>query len=64
VADGELVSTREVLREIEDGPIESLIAWAWDNEGLFAMPTRDEGAFVAKIYGVLIFSRTLNNRRF
>jgi hypothetical protein len=25
VADGRLVSTREVFREIEDGPIESLI---------------------------------------
>ena len=28
VAAGRLVSTREVFREIEDGPIESLLEWA------------------------------------
>ncbi len=63
VADGRLVSTREVLREIEDGPIESLTAWAWDNEGLFAMPTKDEGAFVAKIYGVPHFQQNIEQQK-
>ena len=31
VDDGDIVSTREVLREIEDGPVESLREWAAQN---------------------------------
>ena len=52
VADGRLVSTREVFREIEDGPSESLLEWAKNNRVLFATPTPEEGAFVAQIYAV------------
>jgi hypothetical protein len=63
VADGNLVSTREVLREIEDGPIESLTAWAWDNEGLFEVPTKDEGAFVTKIYAVRHFQQNIEQQK-
>ena len=47
VDDGRLVSTREVFREIEDGPSESLLEWAKNNRALFATPTAEEGAFVA-----------------
>ena len=39
VADNRLVSTREVLREIEDGPIESLRDWAAQERHLFSTPT-------------------------
>ena len=63
VADGSLVSTREVLREIEDGPIESLRAWAWDNEALFTIPTGDEGAFVAQIYKVPHFQQNIEQQK-
>jgi Domain of unknown function (DUF4411) len=49
---GGLVSTREVFREIMDGPITELREWADSYKALFATPTAGEGAFVAKIYAV------------
>lgn len=63
VADGALVSTREVLREIDDGPIERLRAWAWDNEELFSTPTKEEGAFVARIYSVAHFQQNIEQQK-
>lgn len=63
VADGRLVSTREVFREIEDSSIESLIAWATTNRSLFATPTPEEGAFVAKIYGVSRFQQNIEQKK-
>ncbi len=50
VQNGQMVSTREVLREIEDGAIESLRDWAAQNLPLFTVPTAAEGAFVTRIY--------------
>jgi hypothetical protein len=63
VADGKLVSTREAIREIEDGPLENLRAWAWDNEALFANPTAGEGAFVVRIYGVPHFQQNIEKQK-
>ena len=59
IANGRLVSTREVIREIEDGPLDNLRAWAWDNETLFSSPTKEEGAFVTRIYGVPHFQQNI-----
>lgn len=39
VEDGRIVSTREVLRELEDGPVESAVQWAQQHATLFATPT-------------------------
>ena len=63
VADGRLVSTREAFREIEDGPIESLVEWAKNNRGLFATPTAEEGAFVARIYAVQHFQQNIEQKK-
>jgi hypothetical protein len=63
VEDGQLVSTREVLREIEVGPIESLRVWAAANHGLFTTPTAEEGAFVARIYGVAHFQQNIEQQK-
>lgn len=52
VAAGGLISTREVYREIEDGPANELRTWADDHKALFPIPTANEATFVAKIYGV------------
>ena len=52
IRDGSIVSTREVLREINDGPIEALHTWAKDNPDLFPSPTAVEGEYVAKIFAV------------
>lgn len=59
VTAGQVVSTREVLREVEDGAVESLRQWATNNKLLFATPTSTETAFVAKIYGVSQFQQNI-----
>lgn len=63
VAQDRLVSTREVFREIEDGPIESLIYWATNNRTLFGNPTAAEGAFVARIYAVPRFQQNIEQKK-
>ncbi len=63
VAQGRLVSTREVFREIEDSSIENLVSWAKDNRALFATPTAEEGAFVAKIYAVSRFQQNIEQKK-
>src|SRR5262249_18938855 len=59
VANGGIVSTREVLREIEDSSIAALRNWAKDNPPVFTVPTADEGPGVAKIYGVAHFAQNI-----
>jgi hypothetical protein len=63
VAAGHIVSTREVRREIEDGPTEAVRIWAEENPDLFATPTAAEGAFVARIYGVPHFQQNIEQRK-
>lgn len=63
VANGKLVSTREVLREIEDGASESLTNWAKRHVALFATPTAAEGAFVAQIYSVRHFQQNIEQQK-
>jgi hypothetical protein len=63
VADGQLVSTREVLREIEDSSIESLVEWATQNREIFVTPTTEQGAFVVKIYAVPHFQQNIEQKK-
>ena len=63
VANGHVVSTREVLREINDGPIESLRNWANANSALFAAPTAAEGQFVSRIYAVVHFQQNIEQQK-
>lgn len=63
VADNRILSTREALREIEDGPLEDLRAWGKANQPLFATPTAAEGAFVARIYEVPHFQHNIEMRK-
>ena len=60
---GNIVSTREVLREIEDGAVESLREWAAQNGELFTIPTAEEGAFVARIYAVQHFQQNIERQK-
>jgi len=60
---GEIISTREVLREIEDGVVESLTNWAKDHRSLFTVPTAAEGAFVAGIYRVQHFQQNIEQQK-
>ena len=59
IADGGLLSTREVMREIEDGPVESLRTWATRNDKIFATPTAEEGVFIAKIFAIEHFQQNI-----
>jgi hypothetical protein len=63
VAQGNLVSTREALREIENGQITELREWAENNPALFAAPTAAEGAFVARIYAVSHFQQNIEQQK-
>jgi len=63
VANGSIVSTREVLREIEDGPPSSLLDWATRNARLFATPVAAEGAFIARIYSVPHFQQNIEQQK-
>lgn len=63
VLEGRLVSTREVLAEIKDGPTESLRDWAADHKELFTTPTAEEGLFVAQIFAVKHFQQIIEQRK-
>jgi hypothetical protein len=63
VADKRLTSTREALREIEQGGADSLRVWAADNKELFATPIPDEGAFVAGIFAVPHFQQNIEQQK-
>lgn len=63
VDDGQIVSTREALREIKDGSLESLREWAMQNETLFTMPTASEGGAAAKIYAVRHFQQNIEQQK-
>lgn len=61
--EGKILSTREALREIEDGAVESLREWAAANRDLFTTPTPAEGAFVARIYAVPHFQQNIEQQK-
>jgi Domain of unknown function (DUF4411) len=51
------------MREIEDGPIESLRTWAGNNEQIFSIPTAEEGAFVAEIFAIDHFQQNIERQK-
>lgn len=63
VANGRIVSTREVLREINDGPVESLRDWCIGQHALFPAPTGQEGTMVAQIYAVPHFQQNIEQQK-
>jgi hypothetical protein len=63
IADGQIVSTREVYREAEDSSLENLRNWAADQQAIFHMPTAAEGAFVAGIYAIPHFQQNIEQKK-
>jgi hypothetical protein len=63
VDEGRITSTREVLRELEDGPTESLHAWCKAHKHVFATPTPDEARFVSRIFGVQHFRQIIETKK-
>lgn len=59
VDDGRIVSTREVLREIEDSSIVTMREWAGSHKDVFGTPTAEEGTFVGRIYSVPHFQQNI-----
>lgn len=62
VADGQLTSTREAHRELEDG-LPDAFAWANSNKQLFPTPTVDEARFVVTIFGVKHFQGNIETQK-
>ena len=62
VADGEIVSTREVRRELEAQSDEAS-KWANDNPKVFIMPTADIANFVGTIYSVRHFQANIEQKK-
>jgi len=63
VADGHIVSTREVCREAEDSSLENLRDWAAQQHAVFHIPTAAEGTFVAGIYAVPHFQQNIEQKK-
>jgi len=62
VKTGEIVSTREVKREIED-QTDKLTAWMTDHADIFIVPTAEEGLFVGQIYQVRLFQDGIEQKK-
>ena len=62
IENGEIVSTREVFREIE-GQDDDLLDWAKANKEIFTTPTAEEGAFVGSIYSVAHFQANIEQQK-
>ena len=60
---GDVVSTREALREINDSAIETLRVWAAENRSIFTTPIAAEAAYVANIYSVKHFQQNIEQQK-
>ncbi len=63
VTNGDIISTREVHREIDDGPDGNLRDWAARNNELFTIPNAEEGAIVAQIFSVPHFQQNIERQK-
>ena len=63
VDSGNIVSTREVRREIENSSVHSLIDWCKANAGVFSTPTAAEAEFVREIYSVTHFQQNIEQKK-
>ena len=63
VDESRIISTREVLNEINDSSIEALREWAKSHKDIFTTPTAEEGAFVRRIFAVQHFQQNIEQRK-
>lgn len=63
LAAGEITSTREVLRELTDGPQHHVLDWCNGNKAIFATPDAQETAFVARIFAVPHFGGLIGEKQ-
>lgn len=60
---GSIVSTREVLRELEGFGLPELQEWLGNNRGIFSTPTAGEAAYVARIFAVPHFQQNIELKK-
>ena len=60
VDSGDVVSVREVWRELEACPETNVIAWAKNNPAIFRTPTAAEALFVGEIFAVPHFGQLIS----
>ena len=60
VDSGDVISVREVWRELSACPETNVIAWAKTNSGIFKPPTAAEAAFVGQIFSVPHFGQLIS----
>lgn len=63
VEDGEITSTREVAREIQNGPVAALREWAASQRDVFPTPNAAEAAFVGQIFAVPHFLQIIEHKK-
>ena len=63
VENGFITSTREVRREIENGPVEPLKKWVNNNPQIFTTPNATEGNFIKNIYQVRHFQQNIERKK-
>ncbi|HEY3638779.1 MAG TPA: DUF4411 family protein [Rhizomicrobium sp.] len=63
VAAGDVVSTREALREIRNGPEGHCLDWCNNNQPLFAVPNAAEAGRVAQIFAVPHFQQNIEMQK-
>lgn len=62
ISDGQIISTREVKRELEDQSDDASI-WANNNSNVFPTPTADVARFVGQIYSVRHFQANIEQKK-
>jgi hypothetical protein len=62
VAAGDIVSTREVLRELDREDPDHVLVWAKRNMEVFTTPTADETSFVGRILAVQHFQQIIGTK--
>jgi hypothetical protein len=60
---GEVTSTREVLRELNEGAKNHVLDWCDQNKSIFATPNADETAFLVKIFTVTHFRQLISEKQ-
>lgn len=60
---GDIISTREVYREVSGSNVPSLREWAENNQPVFPTPTAAEGAFVQGIFRVTHFQNNIERKK-
>lgn len=62
VADGDVISTREVRAELERSGLEHVLGWAKANRQVFTTPGARETAFVGQIFAVRHFQALIGQK--